>query len=314
MIQTRNLFFLSHVRGMEDFLFFPSCHSCMRWWLVSPIFSPTWTAHPARSCSPTRVAGCSPTSRVPWSTLVSPPRPTVRPSSNHPVKLGSYSSSWNCLACPRGHDAVNCVHIPRFLSLYLSDASPTSLSLPHARIPASARELAKLGGPQPASAAARPASPRQRSLWPCSAGVEAAPPPRHTCQRHPCRSTAVARPSTSRRVSALSFVPWSARLSRALRLGPRLSCVRPPTQPPRHAPRAVASCLASSLLPHLTVVRRASPCCAAARRVVVVHHPPRARPVVTHGLAGARRAVNVRTEVSIVYAMITLFPYVTHFK
>ena len=95
---------------------------------------------------------------------------------------------------------------------------------------------------------------------------------------------------------------------------PGCRVVRPPTHPPRHAPRAVASCLTSSLLLHITVVRRASPCCAAAHRVIVVHHPPRARPVVTHGPAGARRAVHVCTEVNIIYSLVTLFPYVSRFK
>jgi hypothetical protein len=56
----------------------------------------------------------------------------------------------------------------------------------------------------------------------------------------------------------------------------RLAPLRPSSQPP-------------------AAVCRASPCCAVVRCVVTVHHPPRARPVVTHGLAGARCAVHVRT-------------------
>jgi hypothetical protein len=56
----------------------------------------------------------------------------------------------------------------------------------------------------------------------------------------------------------------------------RLALLRPSSQPP-------------------ATVCRASPCCAAVRCVITVHHPPRARPVVTHGLAGARCDVHVRT-------------------
>jgi hypothetical protein len=87
------------------------------------------------------------------------PGPHVRPSSNHPVKLGSYSSSRELPRMPTT-PLIAPTSLVLSLSISRTQALPPSLFPTPVSWPLSARRHGQ------------PASSRQRVLWSCSVGVE----------------------------------------------------------------------------------------------------------------------------------------------